>query len=54
VRFLDIFGAANWDFPVATADVGSTRYFQVWMRDPTHADGTGIGMSDGLQITFCD
>jgi len=54
VRILDSFGAANWDYPVTLSDVGTTRYFQVWMRDPAHLDGTGVGMSDGLQMTFCD
>jgi Zn-dependent metalloprotease len=54
VRVLDFFGSANWDFDVNLADVGTTRYFQVWMRDPQNTDGTGVGMSDGLEVTFCD
>ena len=54
VRILDVFGSANWDYPVDPGDVGTSRYFQVWMRDPDHSDGTGVGMSDGLLVTFCE
>jgi len=54
VRILDFFGSANWDYPVNAGDVGSSRYFQVWMRDPDNSDGTGVGMSDGLLVTFCE
>ncbi|MCH2106988.1 MAG: hypothetical protein MK291_10135, partial [Planctomycetes bacterium] len=54
VRVLDFFGSANWDFPVTAADVATSRYFQVWMRDPASADGTGVGMSNGLLVTFCE
>ena len=54
VRILDFFGSASWDYTVSTGDIGSSRYFQVWMRDPTHPDGTGVGMSDGLLVTFCE
>jgi hypothetical protein len=54
VQVLDVFGSANWNYDVPLADVGTTRYFQVWMRDPLHLDGTGVGMSDGLEVTFCD
>jgi hypothetical protein len=54
VRVLDFIGSANWDYPVAAGAVGTSRFFQVWMRDPAHSDGTGVGMSNGLQITFCE
>ena len=54
VRVLDVFGSANWDFPVGPADVSVSRYFQVWMRDPANTDGTGVGMSNGLLVTFCE
>ena len=54
MRVLDVFGSANWDFPVGPADVSVSRYFQVWMRDPANTDGTGVGMSNGLLVTFCE
>ena len=54
VRVLDVLGSANWDFPVSPADVSISRYFQVWMRDPANTDGTGVGMSNGLLVTFCE
>jgi hypothetical protein len=37
-----------------TADlVGQTRWYQWWYRDPTHPDGTGVALSDGLEVTYC-
>ena len=33
------------------ADVGKTRVYQWWYRDPQHPDGTGVGLSDALETT---
>jgi hypothetical protein len=33
--------------------IGKPRWFQVYYRDAAHPDGTGFGMSDGLEVTFC-
>ncbi len=52
VRFLDSFGSASYPLAVDGSLVGSTRYFQFWSRDP--ADSFGVGLSDGLEVTFCD
>jgi hypothetical protein len=32
---------------------GDRLYFQFWYRDPQQADGTGAGLSDGLEATIC-
>jgi hypothetical protein len=32
--------------------VGTTLYYQYWFRDP--ADSFGVGLSEGLEVTFCD
>ncbi len=34
-------------------DPGDRLYFQFWYRDPQHADGTGTGLTDGLEATIC-
>ena len=52
-RQLSSAGAATFDFDVSASMAGTTRYFQVWFRDPAHADGTGIGLSPGLRVDFC-
>jgi hypothetical protein len=52
VQFLDSFGSVSYPLPVDGALVGTTRYFQFWNRDP--ADSLGVGLSDGLEVTFCD
>ena len=49
---LDPSGAASYAFPIAPALRGETRVFQVWMRDPLHPDGTGVGLSDALCVRF--
>ena len=32
---------------------GTRLYFQLLYRDPGHADGTGVGLTDGLEATIC-
>jgi len=32
--------------------VGATRWYQVWHRDPGAADGTGVGLSNGVEVSF--
>ncbi len=32
---------------------GSKVYGQWWFRDPSHPDGTGVGLSDALEIIVC-
>ncbi|MCB9915282.1 MAG: hypothetical protein H6828_09050 [Planctomycetes bacterium] len=50
---LDGAGAASLAYPIAPGAAGSTRYFQFWYRDPQHPDGTAVGLSDGLAVTWC-
>jgi hypothetical protein len=50
---LDASGSASVPVPVSVGDLGQTRYYQFWFRDPQHPDGTTVGLSDGLQVTFC-
>jgi hypothetical protein len=51
-RLLDATGAASYPFPLPPGLRGETRDFQVWFRDPLHPDGTGVGLSNGLQVRF--
>jgi hypothetical protein len=32
---------------------GSRLYLQIWHRDPAQPDGTGVGLTDGLEATIC-
>lgn len=38
--------------PVDPTMVGKDRYYQLWYRDPQHADGTGVGLSSALRVVF--
>ena len=51
---LDFFGDGAVPITVTPSLIGATRYYQHWFRDPAHPDGTGIGLSDGLEVTFCE
>ncbi|MEO2093606.1 MAG: hypothetical protein ABGY71_06020 [bacterium] len=33
---------------------GDTRYYPFWYRDPTHPDGIGVGLTNGMAVTFCN
>ena len=50
----DVFGIAEVSVPVAPGSSGTTRYYQMWYRDPAHTDGTGVGLSDAVKVDFCD
>jgi hypothetical protein len=45
-------GAASFAVLITPAMVGTTLNYQWWFRDPP--DPFGIGLSDGLAVTFCD
>ena len=51
---LDGSGAASIPVPLASAWVGQTRDFQFWFRDPTHPDGTGVGLTNAVEVVFCE
>ena len=50
----DVFGFTSQPVTVQPGDVGVTRRFQFWFRDPNHPDGTSVGLSDALEVTFCN
>jgi hypothetical protein len=47
----DFLGGAAVPVPVTPAMIGTTRYFQVWFKDM--GDPFGVGLSNGVQVTFC-
>ncbi len=48
----DASGRARQPFDVTLGLVGSTRYFQLWYRDPQDPTGFGSGLSGGLRVSF--
>ncbi|MDP6539833.1 MAG: hypothetical protein QF410_09860, partial [Planctomycetota bacterium] len=54
IYWLDGFGNGEAAVPVTPAMVGTTRYYQQWLRDPQAPDGIPIGLSDALEVEFCD
>jgi hypothetical protein len=52
-RKLSPTGTGSLAVPVTTAMIGQSRWYQWWYRDAAHPDGTGVGLSDGLAVTFC-
>lgn len=52
VMMLDADGGQLFPQPVDATMVGTTRYFQAWFRDPGHPDQTGVGITNGVEVTF--
>ena len=52
-KILSQAGAAGFELDVTPQQAGSTRFYQVWFRDPAHLDGTGVGLSPGLRVDYC-
>lgn len=50
---LGALGQGSWPVEIGAGDVGSQRFFQAWFRDPAHPDGTNVGMSNALAVTYC-
>lgn len=46
-----IFGDLYVPIPVTPAMVGQTRVYQLWYQDS--GDANGVGLSNGIQVTFC-
>lgn len=47
--------ALAFDFAAApTITAGVTHNFQFWFRDGAGPGGTGVNLTDGLQVTFCE
>ncbi len=51
---LDMWGSTMVPMAVDPGSSGSKQYFQFWYRDPAHVDGTSVGLSDGLEVLYCD
>jgi len=49
----DGFGTINVPIPIDLTMVGTQRWYQFWFRDVAQPDGTGVGLSDGLEVFFC-
>ena len=39
---------------VPAGSSGTDRFFQVWYRDSGQTDGTGAGLTNALQVRYCD
>jgi hypothetical protein len=53
VQMMDSNGAATYSIPIDSSMVGESRYYQGWFRDPGHADGFGVGLTNGMAVSFC-
>ena len=53
VRQLSLAGGASFTLDVTPQMADTTRFYQVWFRDPAHPDGTGVGLSPGLRVDYC-
>ena len=47
------FGSVSVPIPIDLSQIGARRLYQFWFRDTQHPDGTGVGLSDALDVTFC-
>jgi hypothetical protein len=45
-------GTTQVPIPVTSGLIGQCDHFGFWFRDPGHPDGTGVGLSNGLQVRF--
>jgi hypothetical protein len=50
---LDAGGAVAIPIALDPSMVGTTRDYQFWFRDTLHPDGTGVGLSDAVEVQFC-
>jgi hypothetical protein len=53
VAALDANGAASTALSLSAGLIGQTRYYQWWLRDPQHPDGTRVALSNALAVTYC-
>ncbi len=52
VTSFDGAGEATFPLVVTPAEAGTTRFYQVWHRDPAQSDGTAVGVSNGVEVPF--
>lgn len=46
-------GSATMPLALNAFAPGNVLYLQVWFADPTHPDGSGVGMTNGVRIEIC-
>jgi hypothetical protein len=51
---LDANGSGSFAIPIQAAMVGTTRFYQGWMRDTHQSDGSGAVVSNALRVAFFD
>ncbi len=51
-QLIDGSGQMGYAIPVTPQKLGHFESFGFWFRDPQHPDGSGVGLSDGLQVLF--
>ncbi|HEV8113884.1 MAG TPA: hypothetical protein VGR31_14000 [Planctomycetota bacterium] len=54
VHVLDGSGGSSWAIPITPSMIGTTRFYQGLARDPSHPDGTGLVVTNGLRVVFSD
>ena len=52
LKLFDSLGYVSYTLPISAAWVGTKRYYQFWGRDPQHPDGTGVLLSNGLEVPY--
>lgn len=50
---LDATGSIVLPIALDPSMVGTKRYYQFWFRDVLHPDGTGVGLTDAVEVQFC-
>lgn len=53
VQQTDALGRMSYPIPIDGTMPGTKRFYQFWMRDPAHPDGTAVGLSSALEVEFC-
>ena len=51
---MDGLGGGLQPVTITPSMVGTTRWYQLFYRDAAHPDGTGWGMSNGIEVRFCE
>lgn len=52
IQLLDAAGAGAFPIAIVPAMVGTTRFYQGYLRNAAHPDGTGAVVTDGLRVVF--
>jgi hypothetical protein len=50
---LDINGALSIPVAIDPSMVGHERFYQFWFRDPQQPDGTTVGLTNAVKVSFC-